>query len=93
MRELEDAIKYHNTRRDGLGVDLAREVIRTIERIVENPHAGTSVSKLTRRWLTSRFPYAIFYYFDDADIVITSIVHTKRKPDRWRNREPRERKS
>ncbi|CAH2030719.1 protein of unknown function [Trichlorobacter ammonificans] len=54
--ELFDAISWYNKQSEGLGFELAAEVARTIDRIVSNPTAWTSLSSRTRRCRTNRFP-------------------------------------
>ena len=53
-----DAIGFYNIQRQGLGLEFAKEVEDTIERIKQNPEAWTtiSMSKQARRCLTNRFP-------------------------------------
>ena len=50
------AIAYYNLQSEGLGLEFAAEVKRTIGRIVEFPDAWTLISRRTRRCRTCRFP-------------------------------------
>jgi len=34
------------------------------------------------------FPYSIFYREFESYILVASILHSKRRPDGWINREP-----
>ena len=55
--EWADAISYYNDQRSNLGYEFALEVDRTVERILQHPHAWTLIAKRTRRALVDRFPY------------------------------------
>lgn len=83
--ELLDAITWYNEQSEGLGFEFAAEVAHTIERVVDNPSAWTSLSTRTRRCRTNRFPYSIIYQIRTGTILIVSVMHMKREPDSWRN--------
>ena len=54
--DVASAIGYYNAQEPGLGADFAREVRKTIERILQYPRAWAAVSKRTRRCQVNRFP-------------------------------------
>jgi plasmid stabilization system protein ParE len=84
--ELLDAIKWYNQQSEGLGFEFAAEVMKTIHRIVNNPHAWPSLSRNSRRCITNRFPYAVIYQDRKNRVLIVSIMHMMREPDSWRSR-------
>jgi len=57
--EFEQAVSYYEARQNGLGLDLADDILVTVTRILEYPKAGSPFSKSTRRCLAKRFPYGI----------------------------------
>ena len=59
-----------------------------IEQIVSNPEAWPEVEPGIRRHLIKRFPYGIFYRQDGDLLLIAAVMHTKRRPGRWRHRLP-----
>jgi len=86
--ELYEAIVYYNIQRNGLGLEFAKEVQDTIERIKQNPEAWTTIStsKQARRCLTNRFPYGIIYQIRKNNILIVAVMHLKRRPQTWQFR-------
>ena len=41
-----------------------------------------------RRCLLQRFPYAVFYEYSGSTVIVYSVFHTSRNPDKWRARLP-----
>lgn len=60
--ELEEAVAYYNSQKDGLGFEFSEEIRRTVGRIVQYPEAWSSLSKRTRRCQTKKFPYGLVYH-------------------------------
>ena len=84
--DVADAIAYYNVEEPGLGADFASEVRKTIERILQFPHAWTSVSKRVRRCQVNRFPYSVFYSLKNDLVVVIGVMHNHRKPRTWETR-------
>ena len=68
--ELQKAINYYEGCQPGLGLEFAREVYSTIQRIIHFPEAWSKLSKNTRRCLTNRFPYGVIYQITEDEIFI-----------------------
>lgn len=86
--ELEEAIRYYETKSPGIGLNLAAKVSEAFQRIQLNPqlypfHKDTNV----RKCLVQRFPYTVFYLEFDEHIVIIAVAHQKRRPDYWKFRQ------
>jgi plasmid stabilization system protein ParE len=88
--EFEEAIRYYNDERPGLGFEFSDEVEDAIGRIQNYPLAWTPLSKRTRRSQVHRFPYSVIYEVRADLIVIVAIQHHGRKPLNWRRRLRRE---
>lgn len=87
--ELNEAIGYYETRKRGLGVDLATNVREAFLRIQKNPefypyHNQTRIQK----YFVRRFPYTVFYTEFDDYIAVVAVAHQKRQPDYWKFRRP-----
>ena len=84
--EFTETIEYYEECRIGLGLEFAKEVYSTIQRVVQFPEAWSPLSKSTRRCLTSRFPYGLIYQILDDEILIIAIMQLNRKPGYWKER-------
>ena len=85
--EFAEAVDYYNEQRPGLGFEFASEVQRTFERIRRHPEAWPEFSCRTRRCLTDRFPFGVLYQVRSDFILVGAIMHLKRDPTRWQQRE------
>ena len=85
--ELDNAIKYYEKQKMGLGLDLLSEIEQVLEKIKINPNLGTDHTiEGVSRYVIRRFPYIIFYVEFEAFIWLVAIAHGKRKPDYWKKR-------
>ena len=84
--ELKSAIDYYNEQSEGLGFELAYEVQKTIERIIQFPDAWPKVSKRTRRCRCKRFPYGVIYQIREDLILIIAVMHLHKKPGYWKDK-------
>ena len=83
LKELDDATTYYELEYSGLGSNFRAEIKKSIERIVEHPHAWSIERGEVRRALLHRFPYKILYSIEKDHIFIIAIAHQHRKPDYW----------
>jgi plasmid stabilization system protein ParE len=67
---------------------LTRKVVfRPEADIVINPLAFPAIYADTRRAVVRRFPYVIYFRLLAGDIIITAVMHRRRHPRRWRDRQ------
>ncbi len=85
-KELDEAIDYYNECQDGLGIEFAREVYKTIQIILQFPKAWSPFSNNTRRCLTNRFPYGIIYQVLEDEVIIVAVMQLNKKPNYWHGR-------
>ena len=84
--ELWQAMDFYEARARGLGLDFEREIRRIIARIQEAPKRYPKEKHDTRRCLTRRFPYCV-YYLELTDVIwIVAFAHTSRRPYYWTGR-------
>ena len=77
--ELNDAIRYYENERAGLGAAFLAEIRRSTAAIVEYPEASPIVRGTIRRRLCERFLYA----HQVGHIRILAVMHLKRRPNYW----------
>ena len=75
-----DAAQWYEDREPGLGVAFIAEIDAAFQRIELGPERYTSIHRQLRRVLVRRFPYAVYFGVDAADIVIFAVLHQRRAP-------------
>jgi plasmid stabilization system protein ParE len=96
VADLTAAGDWYETRRPGLGSDFAVEVERALAVIGENPTAWSgwpdaSEELQIRRFLLSRFPFALAYTLETDRVIVLAVAHVKRRPGYWLSRAGRSR--
>ena len=84
--ELEDAARWYNSERNGLGHELILAVEEVFDNIRRNPEIYGIVCDDIRYARTIRFPYGVFYKIEYDGIVVLSIRHGSRNPGWWQSR-------
>ena len=86
--ELNEAVRWYEARRSGLGGEFFDAVADTLRLIEGRPEIGSAASAdcMTRRLLVPRFPYQVVYRLRPDEIVIVAIAHLKRRPGYWKTR-------
>ena len=84
--ELEEAAKWYEAAREGLGAEFLDEFEVGVRRITEFPHAWHPLSKRTRQYRLNRFTYGIVYQMRDGEVVIFAVAHLHRRRRYWRGR-------
>ena len=83
QREVNEAMRWYEDRREGLGNDFFTKLSAALEQILSNPesHGFWLASKTIRRVRLKRFPYAVLYEIRPATIRILCVRHDKRRPN------------
>jgi hypothetical protein len=86
--ELSEAAVWYENERVGLGADLLAEAGRALNAIAATPTTWPLLprSRLVRRFLLARFPYAVYYAIDEDQVRVLAFGHTSRRPGYWRGR-------
>ena len=85
-RELDDAISWYESRREGLGQDFSSAVERELERVASSPNQFPRVKSEVRRAVLRQFPYSIYFLVEQLQLVVLAIFHAKRAPEHLENR-------
>jgi toxin ParE1/3/4 len=86
--ELFQAIAWYEERKTGLGIELAATIDRELEAILDLPLANAPwlENRPYRRRVIRRFPYVIFYRYENDAVIVIAIAHTRRKAGYWLER-------
>ena len=86
--DLEDAAKWYDDRRRGLGGEFLQECKAALDRIHERPEQGTVNPDGVRSVRLHRFPYVIHYRLERTTIVVFvfAIMFGGRDPSAWQDR-------
>ncbi|HEX6985461.1 MAG TPA: type II toxin-antitoxin system RelE/ParE family toxin [Planctomycetaceae bacterium] len=84
--DLAEVFSWYEGREPGLGYEFFDEIDRRFESIRENPEQFEIVHKSYRRALVKRFPYLIFFRDEGERVVVHAVMHSARRPARWRRR-------
>ena len=84
--EIDDAYRWYERRRPGLGGDFLDEVQRTLGAITSNPSRYGFADGDIREGPLSRFPYAVYYRVLADRIRVLGVYHLSRDPSGWRSR-------
>ena len=79
--DIMEAAEWYETQLPGLGVEFVLEVNRAIEKVQENSRLYYQVYRGVRRVLSRRFPYAIYYLLNEAEIRILAVLHQSRSDE------------
>ncbi len=89
--ELEQAEDWYEGERAGLGEELSAEVDRALQIIGESPTnwprwPNSPPAPVLRRFVLSRFPFALAYMVEPKRVIVLAIAHTRRRPGYWLHR-------
>lgn len=86
QRDLEEASRWYESQRQGLGGDFLDEFLSVTSRISERPLAYPEVGRAARRAMLRRFPFGVFYRIANDAVVVVAVMHSSRNPRRWMER-------
>ena len=84
--EITAAFDWYEGQSPGLGCGFLRAVDAVLASILRSPALYAVVRGRTRRALLRRFPYGVFYYERDDEVVVVAVVHSRQDPERWQVR-------
>lgn len=85
--DLADAAVFYEERSPGLGEDFLTTVRSAVDDILRAPEQWARVGAgPVRRYLITRFPYAIYFLAEPERLLVLTVIHTRRHPDAWQAR-------
>ncbi len=81
-----DAYNWYESHEPGLGEEFLRCIEICILSIRRNPELYRKAFDDFRRVLARRFPYAIFYEYENNHVFIYAVFHCSQDPNKWRTR-------
>jgi len=83
-----EAYDWYAAKRPGLGEEFLNCVDSCLQALRRTPKLYAFAHEEYRRGLIRRFPYSIFYEYNDLTdtVIVYSIFHNSRDPGKWRQR-------
>ena len=85
-QDLDQGYTWYEKQRVGLGEEFLTSVDACIAGICRTPKVGRLIHENYRRALIRRFPYAVFYEYENDTVTVYCVVHTSRDPKFWQER-------
>lgn len=84
--DVASAADWYEAQRMGLGREFLDCVEAVLNQITERPRLFAEGYRGVRRVGTRRFPYVVYYRFENDEPVVLAVLHAKRHPHEWRRR-------
>jgi plasmid stabilization system protein ParE len=84
--ELIEAARFYEERLPGLGRQFIASIDAAGLAIARSPGRWRLIHADIRRYLMSRFPFAIYYRATEREVRVLAVKHHRRHPDYWRQR-------
>jgi plasmid stabilization system protein ParE len=80
--DLRTARRWYEEQHAGLGAAFELAIEATLTRIQRMPTGFPEVAPPLRRAIIRRYPYDVYYEFNDREIVVVLVFHTAQNPAR-----------
>jgi len=87
LDEVSESAAYYEEEVEGLGKAFLRKVADAVNDVKDNPLMYRIVENEYRRHLLSRFPFAVVYRIANGKLYVVAVMHCKRVPYYWKDRE------
>ncbi|HEX3152427.1 MAG TPA: type II toxin-antitoxin system RelE/ParE family toxin [Gemmataceae bacterium] len=86
--DVREGYQFYERRRTGLGEVFLDSIDACLHAICRVPKARTFFLEDFRRALVRKFPYAVYYTYDETEhkVVVYCVFHSKRDPQALRER-------
>lgn len=84
--DIEQAAKWYDDRRLGLGGEFLEECRAALDRIQDRPTQGSIGADGVRSVRLHRFPYVVYFRVERTSVVVFAIMFGGRDPSAWQDR-------
>src|SRR6266498_701054 len=87
--DLDEAFIWYETQNEGLGKEFIYYINEGFDYIRRRPNSSSDIFEgILRRHIISKFPFSIYYFFNEPilQIQVIAILHFKRGEAVWKNR-------
>jgi len=84
--DIRRAYRWYETELEGLGMRFLRELDEGFEKISANPRHYAEITGGIRRKLLNKFPYGVFFVFEDQEVRVLAVSQHAQNPDVWKSR-------
>jgi plasmid stabilization system protein ParE len=81
---IRDTAVWYEQRETGLGRRFMAEIRESIESISTTPLRFPIIDNGVRRLLLRRFPYAIYFLWENESAIVIAVLHQHRDPETWK---------
>lgn len=84
--EFIEAVAYYERQVPGLGKRFQSEIRGSVDLLVSQPQIGASVDPYLRKFILTRFPFALYYSITADVLRVEAVAHHTRRPGYWKER-------
>ena len=82
--DLRSVCDWYGSQKPGLGLEFLVDVELVFDRLREFPEIYPIGHDNARQAILRRFPYVVYYFFEQDRIEVLAVFHTSREPDSWK---------
>jgi plasmid stabilization system protein ParE len=80
------AFRWYESELRGLGTQFLEALDEGFDRISANPLLYAEIAGGIRRKLLNKFPFGIFFVFENDEVRVLAVLQHAQNPDIWMNR-------
>ena len=84
--DVEGAFEWYENEQPRLGFEFLNELRAAYNSIANGPLKYQHLRSGIRRALLKRFPFAVYFAIEGADILVLAVLHASRVPAEWQRR-------
>jgi plasmid stabilization system protein ParE len=84
--DIATAFGWYESELRGLGIQFLDALDDAFEKIAENPLQYADLAAGIRRKLLRKFPYGVFFVFENSEIWVLAVLQHAQNPNIWKGR-------